>query len=286
MKTLAMGHEQCAIDRVNASDIFRRFKKETVHEVRQADVTGHSFAERVARTRQMLRSMDPEQALQVIEFHKGLNFFEALVLAQKEGKLIVPNDIHDRILMETTDKKYLIQNYSVWTGTLIIYEKRDKPFGKEVNFSWKDNNDVEYSISFKVPKQFRGKTNCALVVEHPDFELIDRELGDLPKGQTDLGNNNYEIKPLGEILLIENFPTETCKWYNPDPETKIPIGEPVKESKEARRLWRLDRAYIGSAGRVGGAGVFFGDRRCGVSAFDLWSGVSGVALVGCNAAEK
>ncbi len=303
MRGLSNG--QCALGsepiRLAADRQFGRYKPESSQEVRKPNVTGQSYAEQVKRTREMLRSMDPEKVKQVIEFRQDLNFFQALALAQREGKLIVPNDIHDRILTETKDEQYLRQNYSVRTGTLVIYEKPDKKLGKEVVYSWKDiYTKVNYSISFSVPEQFQGLVNCALIVEHPDFEIrrlrvrknpkdllnrANRILKDLPEGQTDLGNNNYEIKPLGEIRLIENFPTHSQRWwYNIGPETKIPIGKPVKESKDARYLWRLDRAYIGSVGR-GVDDLDIDDRRRYVYAVDDWSYGSGVAFVQLASSE-
>ncbi len=179
--------------------------------------------------------MTPEQALQVIEFHGDLNFFQAVALAKREGKLIVPNDVHDRILTETKDEKYLEQNYPVWAGTLIVYEAPDKPFGKKIVSSWEDDNSVRYSISFTIPEQFRGKTNCALVVEHPDFELIN------------LGKNRYELKGQN-VHQIVYFPKKDG-LYMQYTETGIPHGRKVKESSDARYLWRLDGAYLGLLGR-------------------------------------
>ncbi len=228
---------------MRANDPFGRYGPMGSHEVRQADVTGQSFAERVKRTREMLRSLEPEKARDIIEFRGDLNLFQALALAKREGKLIVPNDVHDRILTETKDMKLLKQLYGAWvrTGTLVIYEKPDKPFGKKVNSGWEDNNNLKYSISFQVPKQFRGKVNCALVIEHPDFELIS------------LGNNKYEIKTIDDsnIYLVQNFAKINCCWHLT--EHGIPVGEEVDRStNDSRYLLRGDIAYLGPVARVCG----------------------------------
>ncbi len=236
------------------------------YEIRAPDVTGQSYVEQVKRTRQMLRSMTLENALEVIEFRHDLDFFEAIASAKREGKLIVSNDIHDRILTETKDRQFY--KSLVLTGTLIIYEAPDKQFGKEVNFGWENNSNLKYSISFQVPKQFQGKVNCALVVEHPDFELLD------------LGKNRYQIRAADGIHLIEHFPKRDG-WYIPDAETKIPQGEPVKESKEARRLLRLGSCYLGSVGRDND--VYY-DRWRDVYACVSWSFVSGAAFIGLGEA--
>ncbi len=227
MQGLALSNRQTL---ANANNPFRRYAREPVHEVRQPDVTGQSFAERVAKARQMLRSMDPEKVKQVIEFRRDLNFLQALALAKQEGSIIVPNDVHDRILTETTDEQYLRQNYPVWTGTLVIYEAPDKKFGEQVVSSWKKHN-VDYSISFEVPEQFRGKTNCALVVEHPDFELID------------FGNNKYELRAAdSNIHLVQDF-AKKSGLYSTD--HGIPVGLDVGFSKDASYLGRTADSYIG-----------------------------------------
>jgi len=254
---------------LRASDTFRRYGPMDKHEVRKQEVVGNR-QEAVRRTREMLRSMTPEQVKQVIEFHRDLTVFEALALAKREGKIIVPNDIHDRVLTETRDKKYLEQNYPVWTGTLVIYEKPDKKFGKGVTFSWK-HDEVKYSVSFTVPKQFQGKRSCALVIEHPDFDLVD------------LGNNRYEIKLVDEsnIHLIESFPNKGG-WYMPHAETGILQGEPVKESNKAIYLWRIFDSYIGLLLRD----VVDGGGWQDVVVNGRLSDVVGVHLVPLAAAEK
>ena len=293
MNRLARNGLAVSNGQTRASDPFGKYKRETVQEVRKPDVRGQSYAEQVKRTKEMLRSMDPETVKQVIEFHKDLTVFEALALAKRTGRLIVPYDVHDRILTETTDRKYLEQNYPAWTGTLIIYEAPDKKFGKNVVFSW-EHNKVQYSISFKVPKQFRGKVNCALVIEHPDFEVIDRELvassrpanpsgfvvhsslprkiGDLPNGQTELGNNGYELKVADEIRQIQSFAKQDG-WHLTD--HGIPVG--AEQHSNSRYLWRTSSSYIGLLLRVFD---YIGyNRRQYVGAFKRLSDVVGVHMM-------
>ncbi|MBS3068524.1 hypothetical protein J4450_07485 [Candidatus Micrarchaeota archaeon] len=228
MRRLSSG--QCAVSHaLRANDPFRRFQPEVAQQVRKLDITGQSYLERARKAREMLREMTAKHLLQVVEFRLVLNSFEVLALAKREDKLIAPIDICDKILTEI--KRYL--PLLPLTGTLIIYKAPDKPFGDKVTFfRRKDNKKVRFSISFKVPKQFQGLANCALAIDHPDFELID------------LGNNKYEIKLVegATIYLIENFPKKNG-WYIPHPQTKIPQGKPVEESKEARRLSRSIGAY-------------------------------------------
>ena len=243
---------------MQAGNPFRHLKPEVHEPVRQSDATAQSYQERARRTREMLRDMTVEQLLEVIEFRQDLTFFQALALAKREGKLIVPNDVHDKILMETKDKEVLRQLYHFrkLTGTLVVYEKPDKPFGKTVEFE---------GILFSVPEQFQGKSNCALAIEHPDFELID------------LGNNKYEIRLVegANIQLIGQFP-QVNGWYTSHPQTGIPQGEDVEFSEDARRLWRKDIAYLGLL--VRGVGDFSGWQEVVVADYRASYGL-GVAVV-------
>ena len=238
---------------VSANNPFSGYKREDAQPVRHLDVTGQSYQEQVKKAREMLRSMTPEQVKQVIEFHRNLNLLEALTLAQREGKFIVPNDVHDRILTETKDEKYIRENYPVRTGTFIIYEAPDKKFGEQVIFE---------GITFNVPEQFIGKTNCALVVEHPDFDLID------------LGDSKYEIRVSDKhIHQIERFSKEEG-WHLT--EYGIPVGAEVASSKnDARYLYRINKTHIGSVVRDD-----FDDRyRRYVVADNDWSDRLKVALM-------
>src|SRR3989338_417917 len=113
-----------------AGDPFSRFKDMKKHDVRQADAKGQTYTERVERTKEMLREMPVHQLKQVVEFRSSLNLFRALELA-RQSHLIVSHSLHDKLLMETTYENYADKNYvnNVWTGTLVIYEAPDKPFG-------------------------------------------------------------------------------------------------------------------------------------------------------------
>src|SRR3989338_5862415 len=112
MSKLALSHEPSAVSktvssvrfpvprlgaRLNAVRGFGIYKPEEKHEVRSLKLGGDEH-QRLQRTKQMLRSMAPEQVFEIIEFHRDLSFFESLAIAKREGKLIVPNDVYDRIL--------------------------------------------------------------------------------------------------------------------------------------------------------------------------------------------
>ncbi|MEW6035065.1 MAG: hypothetical protein AB1529_00490 [Candidatus Micrarchaeota archaeon] len=116
------------VHRAEASKRFGRYKPEDHATVRPAQLRGDELGH-LRQKRELLRSMSPEQAMQVIEFHQGLNVFEALALAKKERKILVPNYVLDRILTETDDAVFF-GNYPVWTGTAVVYEAPGRRLGK------------------------------------------------------------------------------------------------------------------------------------------------------------
>ncbi|MDD5172001.1 MAG: hypothetical protein PHF60_03105 [Candidatus ainarchaeum sp.] len=240
---------------------FRRYGPEEERAVRTIKVQGDELSY-LRQRREMLRSMTPEQALQVIEFHNGLNVFQAFDLAKRTGKLIVPNDVIDRILTET-DKRVV-----TLTGTAAIYEAPGMPFGDTVTYAWKTGADVQYSFTFDVPRQFRGRTDCTLVVEHPDFELVP-----VPSG-----NNSFELKAAeGSVSLLKRFPKGTRQWYECNERFGIPVGNPKKAGVSTRYFWRQNNGYISLVTRGYG---YYGDYevRRGVGLDGAPSNGLGVAL--------
>ena len=230
---------------VRASDPFKRFKPEVNQPVRQADITGTEL-DRLRARRDLLRSLDPNKAKTLIEVIQPMSFFQAVALAKREGKLIVPNYVYDRILTETQDTF----RHLMWTGTLVICKAPGKKFGKKVISRFENkheykgathiitkygDDDKQCSISFAVPEKFQGKANCALVVEHPDFELLQ------------LGNNKYGMVVPDErkVHLLEGI--ARSGWHNYDERFRIPIGENVEDTKDTtvRYFWRIqNKDYI------------------------------------------
>ena len=192
--------------------------------------------------------LDLNQVETMITRANGVPAWEAIERADKEGKIIIPNCVHDRMLVETKHwkKPEINAGYWAWTGTGVIYEAPNKPFGEAVVFIWQ-NQKIDYSVSFTVPKQFQGMENCVLVVEHPDF------------GFTLVGKNKYELKIKDENLihLLENFPKEDG-WHHYDERLRIPVGEKLDDQQaddSMRYLWRIDNhSYVGLLARLGNIG--------------------------------
>ena len=216
---------------------FGRFKPEERVSTRRADVSGDEL-QRLRDLRKMIRDMKPEDVLNMITVYPKLNVFEALALAKREGALIVPNVIHDRILNETRNPDFF-RNSSVWTGTMIIYESPGKVFEETLVHVWKYDK-VQYSISFNIPDKFRGNEGCALVVEHPDFDLVH------------IGNNHYELKVADENLihLVDHFPSGGGEWCRCEELFGIPIGSSIFDS-DKRHLFRMSNSHIGLVFRYG-----------------------------------
>jgi hypothetical protein len=209
---------------LSAIDRFGKYKKEDPAVLRQAEVGGSALGE-LRRRREMLRGMSPEEAISHIEFHKGLTVFQALALAKEEGKLIVPNSVYDRILTETAVEGFLERNHPYWTGTMVIYSSRGTPFGEKIVYHGKDFNR-HFSVSFDVPPRFRDKVDCALVIEHPDFDLV-------PSGE----NAHVLIADEDQLYLLERFPGRSGN-YGYDERYRLPSGgNSVKDYRSLGRMW-------------------------------------------------
>jgi hypothetical protein len=131
MKSLR-SHSVEAAPKVSAHSRFGKYKPEEGQIVRTAEISGVEL-EQLRRKREFLRSITPEQALQVIEFHhenEKLNLFEALALAKRDGKILVPNYVIDQILTETNAK-----TSTLWTGTFVIYTAPERAFREKIGFS-------------------------------------------------------------------------------------------------------------------------------------------------------
>jgi len=187
--------------------------------------------------------LDLEKVETLVTDENGVPAWEAIERANKEGKIIIPNCVHDRMLVETEhwEKTEIKAGYSAWTGTGVIYESPDKPFGDRVVFGWKDKQ-LQYSVSFSVPKQFQGKRDSVLVVEHPDFVF------------ETTGRYQFRLKVRDENLihLLENFPKEN-KFYHYDERFRIPIGKKLdgqQVNDSMKYLWRVESAsYVGLLAR-------------------------------------
>ena len=236
-------------DVTSASDRFKGYEPIIHQDVRLAQVQGDELS-RLRQKLKLLREMPPDVARRAIDFRREeLDLFGALDLAKKLGKVLVPNDIVDRVLTETDAKIHWHR-----TGTMVIYEAPGMSFGEKFTYD---------SISFTVPEQFRGKKDCVLVVECPDFNI-------LPSG-----NKKHEliVDDPTRIHLLERFPGKSG-WNLPDDKFKVPVGEPVQESDEARYLWRHDASYIGPLVRLVD-GIYY---RRDVFAYVRHASAFGVAL--------
>ncbi len=241
-----------ALPSVQAASRFKSFRPSTEgpQPLRELQVVEDNL-QRLRAKREMLKSMTPEQAFNAIEWHTTpMTMLEAISLAEETGKLIVPNSILDGILNKT---KFRVP--TVRTGTMIVYEAPGKPFGSSV---------IHIGLGFSVPEQFRRKTDCALVVEYPDFELV--RLG--------RGNLQFVVPDERRLHLIEQISTQRS-WHIPDCEFGIPCGTVTSESQAARNFWRLTSSYLGLLARDDN----YDDGRQDVDASSRLSSRLGVALI-------
>jgi hypothetical protein len=168
----------------------------------------------------------------LIEFRKDLDFIGALAVARREGKIIVPNCVYDGIL-SSFDRELTIRLLG-HTGTVVIYEARGKALGD--SFLYKDKY---ISIKFTIPSQFQGRTDCVLVAEHPDFELLP------------VGTGSYELKVPDENTLhaLSDFP-RNGGWHRLDGVFEIPVlRKSAGTNSTTGYLHRLNSGYLGPVAR-------------------------------------
>jgi hypothetical protein len=169
-------------------------------------------------------------------------------------------------LTEIDDVAFLRNHYPVWTGTFVIYEAPNKPFGEKGYYGWEDYYlDTNFSLSLAVPEHFRGKKDCVLVVEHPDFDLVAA------------GNNRFNLKTEeNSFHLLEKFPKKSGKRHDFDERFRIPVGSPKRKNHSMRFQRRWHDVHVGPVAR-GFVGGDYGSRQ-GVGLFNKPSNRSGVAL--------
>lgn len=239
--SLHHGEGPIAPNTFQAADRFGKYKKEELIVLRKADVHGDT-QEALRRKRELLLGMSPEMAKEIIEFHDNVNCFEALALAKRECRIIVPNFVHDRILTETDENKKLVgASARPMTGTMVIFPEAGMPFGKKIVYEWEDYRSNQYSISFVVPARFRGKSDCRLIVEHPDFDLVAT------------GKNTYDLIADRTAIHLLDGNLYSPGNYRYDERYRLPIGcrTHKKDSESQRYSLNIKHGkYIGLVVRV------------------------------------
>ena len=161
----------------------------------------------------------------LVEKENGVSMEEAIARAEKEKRVIASNKRLDQALVGSDEWKKIKAGLYCWSGTMTAYEEVEKPFGEVVEYT---DGKTGLKYLFEVPQKYRGKTNCILVAEHPDYSL---EI----KG-------NERIIRTAKVELIEKFPADNNKWYLTDPKHGIPFGDSIDSSNnDARYLSRINK---------------------------------------------
>jgi hypothetical protein len=153
----------------------------------------------------------------------GVSYRKALELADKNNLVLAPNKRMTKALVETDEWKSMREAFACWTGTMTGYIEPGKKLGKFIEYT--DPEDGQKYV-FPVPEQYRNEKNMILVVEHPNFTLVQ-------------DGKNLVIEA-SEVVGLTHFPKENG-WYLGDEQFDIPTGKEVSSSDEkARYLWRVD----------------------------------------------
>ena len=194
--------------------------------------------------------------------NKGMTQEQAVKAANDQKLIIASNLWADEDLNVKDGYNKRNSTCPIWTGTLVAYEKPGIEFGDMLTYT---DSETKISYTFQVPKQYQGKTNCILAIDHgfladgtPVFEHVQSG-----------GNILIKVADESLIKLIKNY-NQADGWYLPEKDFGIPLGRTV-DSKDpnARYSYRLnDSTYVGLVAR----GDYFGGRLRDVVAVD-WPSV-------------
>ena len=113
------------------------------------------------------------------------------------------------------------------SGTIIIHAGPGEAFGSEVSF---------FNYIYKVPQKLQRRSDCAIILEHPDIRV-------------ETVGESYVLK--GRIKnVISDFPS-AFGWYRTEKITGIPSGVATsRDDPEARYFFKLSKGhYIGAVAR-------------------------------------
>jgi len=169
----------------------------------------------------------------------GVSYRKALELADERNLVLASNKRMTRALVETDEWKSMREAFACWTGTMTGYAEPGKKLGKFIEYT--DPEDGQKYV-FPVPEQYRNEKNMILVVEHPNFSLVQ--------------DGKNLVVEASDVVGLTHFPKEDG-WYFGDEQFDIPTGKEVSSSDEkARYLWRVDsrvgpvaRGFYGHGGR-------------------------------------
>ena len=196
-------------------------------------------------------------------YDDGVTFIEALKLA--EGRHLLSNLDADMILQDEERYKKYSKLFYCWTGDLLVYEEPGKEFGEWVK-------DADNSWIIDIPKEFQGRKDIALLIQHPNFKI--------EKGKYDMTFVKPNGKKSYDYIAIPFKPKNG--WYLPD-SYGIPNGEELtKANKEARYLYRRFSATVRPVARW--VNVFY-DRRVVICGYYV-DGRLGVGVVQPQAKNK
>ncbi len=153
----------------------------------------------------------------------GASYRKALELADKNNLVLASNKRMTKALVETDEWKSMREAFACWSGTMTGYKEPGKKLGKFIEYT--DLGDGQKYV-FPVPEQYKNEKNMILVVEHPNFSLVQ--------------DGKNLVVEASEVVGLTHFPEEDG-WYLGDEEFDIPTGKEVSSSEEkARYLWRID----------------------------------------------
>gem|GEM_PF-2411449 len=172
----------------------------------------------------------------------GVPMEEALRRADEEGLVIASNSRLSKALIAGDEFRMFMDAFACWSGTMVGYDEPGKPLGDFIEYT---DSHTKKRYIFPVPQEHQGKSDIALVTEHPDFDLV---------------TDGKDFVVMANETGAVGFPTENEEWYRGDGRYDVPTVERINRSLDAARFLGRHDKRVGLVARgVGNQidGLFF-----------------------------
>ena len=181
--------------------------------------------------------MEMKRNLAVLVSRKagGAPMEEALWKADDAGLVMASNRRLGSALVGSDEFRGVLRAFACWSGTMVGYDEPGKPLGRFIEYT---NSETDIRYMFPVPLEHQGKSDIALVAEHPDLQILKDE---------------KDRVVMAHAVWAVGFPSSEG-WYRSDARFDLPTPEKINPASPAARYLLRERKLVSLAAR--GVGSF------------------------------
>ena len=165
----------------------------------------------------------------------GVPMEEALLRADDAGWVMASNRRLGSALVGSEEFRGLMAAFACWSGTMVGYDEPGKKLGNFIEYM---NTEMGIRYMFPVPPEHRGKSDIALVAEHPDLQLV---------------KDGKDMVVMARFVGVVDFPSSDG-WYRSEARFDLPTAEKINPASGAARYLMRERKLVSLAAR--GIGSF------------------------------